>query len=154
MAEARVSREESRPTGQLGKTPKVYVGRTEGDLKDALSESFDYVGLSEVLSKSRTIFLKPNFTFPRPVEGVTTSREILQTTLSLLVEMGAEVFVGESNGGYGSFTAEEAFRGQGLYKICKQAGAHPLNLSKMETQEYTRIVGGREVSVRLPRFTP
>jgi len=152
MAEARVSREESRPTGQLGKTPKVYVGRTEGDLKDALSESFDYVGLSEVLSKSRTIFLKPNFTFPRPVEGVTTSREILQTTLSLLVEMGAEVFVGESNGGYGSFTAEEAFRGQGLYKICKQAGAHPLNLSKMETQEYTRIVGGREVSVRLPRF--
>src|SRR5438552_1546968 len=100
--------------------PKVYVGETEGDLKHALLQSFEYTGLLDALPKLRTIFVKPNFTFPRPVEGVTTSREMLQTTLGLLSESGADVFVGESNGGYGSFTADEAFRGQGLYEICKQ----------------------------------
>jgi uncharacterized protein (DUF362 family) len=117
-----------------------------------LRTAFEYIGLLEVLGGSTKVFVKPNFTFPRPVPGVTTSHELLEDTLKLLSESGAEVFVGESNGGYGSFTAEEAFAGQGLFDMCKRTGAQPLDLSKAELDEYSGVVGGKEVSVRLARL--
>jgi uncharacterized protein (DUF362 family) len=68
------------------------------------------------------------------------------------LEKGTEVFVGESNGGYGSFTAAEAFAGQGLFDMCRRTGAQPLDLSKEEVNEYSDVIGGKEVSVRLPRL--
>src|SRR2546430_6022297 len=77
---------------------------------------------------------------------------MLEDTLRLLLEGGAEVFVGESNGGYGSFTAAEAFAGQGLVDICKRTGAQPLDLSEEELEEFSGEVGGKNVSVRLARF--
>jgi len=77
---------------------------------------------------------------------------MLEDTLGLLAESGAEVFVGESNGGYGSFTAAEAFAGQGLLDMCRRTGAQPLDLSKEELKEYSGEVGGKTVSVRLARM--
>ena len=133
-------------------TLRAYLGSTQGDLRRALFQAFEYVGLLDALAKSGKIFVKPNFTFPRPLPGVTTSREILQPTLELLSETGVEVFVGESNGGYGSFTAEEAFRGHELYDICRETRTVPLNLSQAESREYHAWVMGRRISVRLPRF--
>src|SRR3989442_6478076 len=77
---------------------------------------------------------------------------MLEDTLTLLGERGAEVFVGESNGGYGSFTAAEAFAGQGLFDICRRTGAQPLDLSKEELEEYSGVIGGQGVSMRPARL--
>jgi uncharacterized protein (DUF362 family) len=131
---------------------KIYIGDSTAQRQRALRAAFDYIGLYEELKGSTKVFVKPNFTFPRPVRGVTTSREILQDALGLLVETGLEVFVGESNGGYGSFLASEAFAGHRLEEICRLTGATSLNLSTQELKEYSGIVGGRETSVRLPRL--
>jgi len=131
---------------------KVYIGSSTANRERELQAAFDFIGLQEELSSPRKVFVKPNFTFPRPVSGVTTSREMLEDTLRLLSESGAEVFVGESNGGYGSFTASEAFAGQGLFEICRRTGARPVDLSKEELREYSGVVGGREVSVHLARL--
>jgi len=131
---------------------KVYIGSSTANRERELRAAFDFIGLQEELSSPRKVFVKPNFTFPRPVSGVTTSPEMLEDTLRLLSESGAEVFVGESNGGYGSFTASEAFAGQGLFEICRRTGAQPVDLSKEDLQEYSSVVGGREVSVRLARL--
>jgi len=131
---------------------RVYLGSSTANREQELRAAFEYIGLHKELSATRKIFVKPNFTFPRPVSGVTTSRDMLEDTLRLLLEGGAEVFVGESNGGYGSFTAAEAFAGQGLFDICKRTGAQPLDLSKEESEEYFGEVGRRQVSVRLARL--
>src|SRR3989475_6278573 len=131
---------------------RVYLGSSTANREQELRAAFEYIGLTAELSAPRKIFVKPNFTFPRPVSGVTTSRDMLEITLRLLSESGAEVFVGESNGGYGSFTAAEAFAGQGLFDICRQTGSQPLDLSKQNLEEYSGIVGGKEVSVRLARL--
>src|SRR3989442_7733269 len=77
---------------------------------------------------------------------------MLQATLTLLVEAGAEVFVGESNGGYGSFLASEAFRGHQLGEICKRTGAQSVDLSTLPLRDYGEVVGGRKITLRLPRF--
>src|SRR3989449_1230107 len=131
---------------------RVYLGSSTANREQELRAAFEYIGLHKELSATRKIFVKPNFTFPRPVSGVTTSRDMLEDTLRLLLEGGAEVFVGESNGGYGSFTAAEAFAGQGLFDICKRTGAQPLDLSKEESEEYFGEVGRSQVSVRLTRL--
>ncbi len=131
---------------------RIYLGSSTAKRERELRAAFDYIGLDKELSTRRKVFVKPNFTFPRPVSGVTTSRDMLEDTLRLLVERGAEVFVGESNGGYGSFTAAEAFAGQGLFEICKRTGAQPLDLSKEALEEYSGEIGGKEVSVRLARL--
>jgi uncharacterized protein (DUF362 family) len=131
---------------------RIYVGESTGPRKKALLAAFDYIGLYKELSESAKVFVKPNFTFPRPVPGVTTSLEILEDALSLLVETGAEVFVGESNGGYGSFPASQSFAGHGLEEICRRTGAQPVNLSTQELREHSDMVGGRRTSVRLPRL--
>ena len=131
---------------------RVYLGSSTANRERDLRAAFDYIGLDKELSAPRKVFVKPNFTFPRPVAGVTTSRDMLEDTLTLLLERGGEVFVGESNGGYGSFTAAEAFAGQGLFDICKRTGAQPLDLSKEELKEYSSVIGGKEVSVCLARL--
>src|SRR3989442_2602030 len=131
---------------------RVYLGSSGENRDRALRAAFEYIGLERELSGTRKIFVKPNFTFPRPVRGVTTSREMLEDTLTLLRERGAEVFVGESNGGYGSFTAAEAFAGQGLHDVCRRTGAQAMDLSKEELEEYSGVIGGRDVSVRLARL--
>jgi uncharacterized protein (DUF362 family) len=138
--------------GKRGLDARVYIGSSTENREQELRAAFDYIGLNNELRSPRKIFVKPNFTFPRPVSGVTTSRHMLEDILRLLGEQGAEVFVGESNGGYGSFTAAEAFAGQGLYDICRRTGAQPLDLSKEDMEEYSGIVGGRTVSVRLARL--
>jgi len=131
---------------------KVFIGDSDAGRATRLQAAFEYVGLYREISSSAKIFVKPNFTFPKPLRGVTTSRELLLDALRLLGETGAEVFVGESNGGYGSFFASEAFAGHGLHEICKQTGTTPVDLSQTETEEQRASIGGKVVSVRLPRF--
>lgn len=133
-------------------TAWIYVGNSTAQRRKTLRAAFEYIGLYKELSGSAKVFVKPNFTFPRPVPGVTTSGEMLEDTLSLLGETGAEVFVGESNGGYGSFLASQAFEGHGLEEICRRTGAQPLNLSTQEANEYIDLVARQKTSVRLPRL--
>src|SRR2546428_9013443 len=131
---------------------KVFIGNSDAQRARALRAAFDYIGLYGEIGNSTKIFVKPNFTYPKPIPGVTTSRELLFDALRLLGETGAEVFVGESNGGYGSFLASEAFAGHGLQEICRQTRTIPLDLSHLETEEQRASVGAQTGSVRLPRF--
>src|SRR3989454_9476882 len=131
---------------------KVFIGNSDAERAGTLRAAFDYVGLYGEIGNSTKIFVKPNFTYPKPIPGVTTSRELLFDALRLLGETGAEVFVGGSNGGYGSFLASEAFAGHGLQEMCKQTGTTPLDLSQLETEAHATSIGGKLGSVRLPRF--
>src|SRR5207245_635724 len=117
-----------------------------------LKRAFDHIGLTESLSRVSKVFVKPNFTFPRYTPGVTTSPQFLKDLLGTIAEHTAEVFVGESNGGYGSFLASEAFAGHGLHEICRETKTTAVNLSDMESKIYSRKIAGKTTTVRLPRF--
>jgi uncharacterized protein (DUF362 family) len=132
---------------------RIHIGSSEGEAgSEELRTAFDRIGLSDHLSRVSKIFVKPNFTFPRHQPGVTTTPEFLGNVLSLLREGGAEVFVGESNGGYGSFLAEQAFSGHRLSEICDATNVEAANLSQMESRTYSETIAGRTTSVVLPRF--
>ena len=130
----------------------IHLGDVNENLLHDLENAFERIGLTSQLSKVSKVFVKPNFTYPRYVPGVTTSPEFLAAVIRIASNQGTEILVGESNGGYGSFRAAEAFVGHRLREICNETKATAVNLSEQESREYTRTVGGRETKVILPRF--
>lgn len=98
------------------------------------------------------IFLKPNLTWPEPTVAVTTSPAHIEALVAAFRACApqATIYVGESDGGYHSFDAEEAFRGHGLYEIAERYNIRVVNLSDLPSQRVTTSVRGREVTVELP----
>src|SRR2546430_15109992 len=99
---------------------KLFVGSSNEHREKDLRAAFEFVGLNKALDSSSKVFVKPNFTFPRPIPGVTTSPEVLEDTLRLLSESGVEIFVGESNGGDGALFSSEGVARHGRSEICKR----------------------------------
>ena len=81
------------------------------------------------LPSGRRVAVKPNLTFPTHRPGVTTSPAVLRAVVQLLVERSNQVFVVESDGGYGAWDCERALRGHGVHEMCAALGATVVNLS-------------------------
>jgi uncharacterized protein (DUF362 family) len=130
---------------------RAYISKVS-DLKETISESLEFIHWRDHLSSDSTVFIKPNFTLPSYKEGVTTSPLVLQHLLGLLRDRAGRVIVGESDGGNHSFTADQAFRGHGMYGICRETGAELVNLSTLPARTVDGVVQGRSVKVQLPEM--
>ena len=121
----------------------IHFGDVNENLLRELENAFERIGLTSQLSKVSKVFVKPNFTYPRYVPGVTTSPEFLAAVIRIASNQGAEILVGESNGGYGSFRAADAFVGHRLREICTETKASAVNLSEQEPRLPLRCYGSR-----------
>ena len=131
---------------------RAYVAKTEGEYRSALLAGLEYIGWEGYIKKNSRVFIKPNFTFPYYKEGITTSPELLKSLLALLKDKAGRVLLGESDGGNHSFTAEESLKGHDINRICKEAGAEAVNLSKLPWEVVEGEIQGKKVRVRLPRL--
>jgi len=82
------------------------------------------------LPRGRRVAVKPNLTFPFHRPGVTTTPAVLRQVVAALVERGNQVFVVESDGGYGAWDCERALRGHDVHEMCAALGATVVNLSQ------------------------
>jgi len=121
------------------------------DLEEELIDSFEQLNWKEHIKSDSKVFVKPNFTLPFRKPGVTTTETVLEATLGLLKNRASEVFVGESDGGSASFTAESSLRNHGVPEICRRTGATMLNLSEMVRTRISDEINGRTVEVTLPK---
>jgi len=128
----------------------VYVEKIERGLESELSKGLEFVGWKEHVKKDSTVFLKPNFTFPVHREGITTSPSLLRALLKILRNRTSNVIVGESDGGNHSFTAEQSFKGHGMYETCKEMGVELVNLSKLPSKHISSKIQSKKVTVELP----
>ena len=119
----------------------------EKDLKEAL----DAVGWHERIRSDSKVFVKPNLTLPYFKAGVTTHGHVTEALLGILKDRASEVYVGESDGGYESFTADYSLRNHDIPGICERTGAEMLDLSKQERVVLQGVVNGKKISVKLPR---
>ena len=74
-------------------------------LKD-LQNALDRVQWRRHIRSDMKVFVKPILTLPFPKPGVATSACIIEAVLNILKSRASTVYVGESDGGYGSFPAE------------------------------------------------
>ena len=145
----------------------VWIGRVrESELVDQLRTALEWLGIREMLRGKHSIFIKPNLTWPEPpsprlgpclswpepAPGVTTTPAFIEAAVVVLKDYGADITVGESDGGYHSYAAEEAFAGHGLYELVTRYGIRVENLTKLPAVIYQQEVDGRQITVELPRL--
>lgn len=130
-------------------TTRASVSRVV-DLDKDLTKSLDSIGWTNQVKTDSTVFVKPNFTYPYYRQGITTNPNLLKPLLELLKNRGRRVIIGESDGGYRAFSADQAFKGHSIPEICKDTGAELVNLSKMERSVITGAVQGRETNTQVP----
>jgi uncharacterized protein (DUF362 family) len=133
---------------------KVFVSlmRNGATRRAAIDAGFSFTGFDTEVRPDARVFVKPNLTWRQPMPGVTTSPGFLLDFLTALKERVRHVIVGESNGGYHSFAAEEAFESHGLTELARRLGIQVVNLSNLPVAPVRGRVNGREVEVDLPRF--
>ncbi len=129
----------------------AYITKVD-NLKDNISKSLEFIGWKECIKKDSTVFIKPNFTAPRYEEGVTTTPRLLRDLLEMLKDRANNVILGESDGGYHSFSAEEAFNGHNIDNICRETGVELVNLSKLPSTFIEDNIQGKRVKVQLPKL--
>jgi uncharacterized protein (DUF362 family) len=108
-------------------------------------EELKRIGRPEFADGGLRIAIKPNLTWIEPRAGVTTSGEVIRLVASALTSAGNEVVIVESNGGYGTFTADAAFDRHGLRELTSEIGARIMNLSTAETTKLN--AGGVELDM-------
>ncbi len=129
----------------------AYVSRMS-DLEQDLRKSLEFVGWTDTVQSDSRVFIKPNFTYPYYKEGVTTSPEVLRALCGVLKDRCDQVIIGESDGGNRSYTADDAFKGHDVDKICRDIGADQVNLSTLPYQYVEEMVQGKVVKVQVPNI--
>jgi uncharacterized protein (DUF362 family) len=109
---------------------RVHVSTIGRDLIASVREALEGSGIAAEIKAATRIALKPNLTFPTPKMAVTTPPEVLRALVQVLRERTDRISIVESDGGYGAWTAEDAFNGHGLRSLESDFGAKLVNLCK------------------------
>lgn len=98
------------------------------------------------------VFLKPNFTYPFPKAGVTTTRPVLEAVVQVLSDLGCgRICIGEGEGGYNAFAMDETFAAFALDELTARYGVEVVNASNWPSLE-VRVEGRRGTyDVHLPK---
>lgn len=89
--------------------------------RDAVTLVLERVGFLKRAAKS--VFLKPNFTYPFFKPGVTTTREVMVAVIEYLKDHGCtRIVTGEGEGGYNAFSMDETFKNYRLDELVRSHG--------------------------------
>lgn len=119
------------------------------------SESFSILGLNTTFEKARSVFLKPNLTYPRFKPGVTTRVEFVEALVDALRKINSTttIYIGEGEGGYNSFSMNEAFLNMGFFKLeQKYPNVKVINLSELPTVDVEFSARNRPYVLRMPEL--
>lgn len=126
----------------------AYISRIS-DLEQDLRRSLDFIGWTDEVRSDSRVFIKPNFTYPYYKEGVSTTPELLRSLCGILKDRCDQVIMGESDGGNHSFTADDAFKGHNMDKICRDTGVELVNLSTLPSRYVEDTIQGKTVKVQV-----
>lgn len=130
---------------------RVYLARMESPVTSRqVLMALEWIHWADVIAPGARVFVKPNLTWPVPTPGVTTTPAFIEAVVAALRTRTDQIIIGESNGGYHSYEAEEALAGHGVYQVAERYGVQALNLSKQPAENVTAKIGGQTVQVELP----
>jgi uncharacterized protein (DUF362 family) len=125
------------------------------DLTEQFVNAFKPIGLRDEFNGARSIFIKPNLTYPRYKEGVTTRKEFVESLVAALrsINSSTKIYIGEGEGGYNSFSMTDAMKDMGFYEIAETyPNVEIVNLSHMATRKVELKANGKPYSLDLPEL--
>jgi uncharacterized protein (DUF362 family) len=125
------------------KKPVVILETLESNsnlnaLKKQFSNAFTRLSIADDFNKANSVFIKPNLGYPVYKKGVTTRKEFIEGLIAALREINNKtmIYIGEGEGGYNSFSMNEAFKNMGFYDLEKKyPNVRIINLSKTPSQD-------------------
>lgn len=132
---------------------RFAISKINGNPRVAVGQVLDRAGFPAKAGKS--VFIKPNFTYPFFKAGVTTTREVLVATVEYLKDLGVRrIVIGEGDGGYNSFSMEQTFANYRLDELVKSHRIEVVNSSKWPslTLDVKARRGDFRVNVPKPLF--
>jgi uncharacterized protein (DUF362 family) len=128
----------------------VALYASDPGLEDVIHRALGEVGVLERLAPTSRVALKPNLTYPYHRPGITTSPAVIRATVAVLREYTRHIALVETDGGYGTWKATEAFTGHGLYALRDEFGVEVVNLCEEPSQPIAFRSGWRGYAVPLP----
>ena len=130
----------------------ISIHKRGGNLEAVVKNCLMEAGILGRINPDTRIALKPNLTYPYFKPGVTTSPEVIRATVKLLRDYSKHITIVETDGGYGAWTAKEAFEGHGLFHLAEEFGVSVVNLCDVEKEYITFNSGWRKHSLPLPKL--
>jgi uncharacterized protein (DUF362 family) len=132
--------------------PSVYVDAiNERNLLQKIKCGLDFVGAEKIINKKSVIFIKPNLTDVVHKPGITTTPTMIKAVIEIFSPIVKKVYVGESDGGNYSFSADNSLKNHGVFEVAKKfSNVEIVNLSKLPRTKVSENVCGKDVWVDLP----
>lgn len=113
------------------------LAQTFESLENQFSRSFSALYLDENFEKAKAVFIKPNLTYPTYKKGVTTRKDFVENLVAALRKINSttRIYIGEGEGGYNSFSMDEALELMGFLELEKEfPQVKVINLSKVPSK--------------------
>lgn len=139
---------------QMASNSKVYINNiTEQNLLQTIKEGLEFIESDKIINKNSTIFIKPNLTDSTHKPGITTTPIMIKTVLDAFSPMVKKIYIGESDGGNYSYSADTSLENHGIYDFSKRYNnVEVVNLTKLPRTRVKENVCGKTVWVDLPNL--
>lgn len=133
---------------------KVYINNiTEQNLLQTIKDGLEFIESDKIINKDSTIFIKPNLTDSTHKPGITTTPIMIKTVLEAFSPMVKKIYIGESDGGNYSYSADTSLENHGVYNFSKlYDNVEVVNLTKLPRTRVKENVCGKTVWVDLPNL--
>jgi len=122
-------------------------------MSDQFARAFKQMSIIDDFSKAHAVFIKPNLGYPFYKKGVTTRKEFIEGLVAALREVNSTttVYIGEGEGGYNSFSMNEAFMNMGFYDLEKKyPNVKIINISTLPQHDVEIQTPKETVTISLP----
>ena len=133
----------------------TFIVSPLGNLTNQIADTFIPLGLVSDFNNAKSIFIKPNLTYPKYKEGVTTRKEFVEQLVEALrrINSSTKIFIGEGEGGYNSFSMTEAMRTMGYFELEeKYPNVKIVNISKVPSHTVELKAKGKPYPIDLPKI--
>jgi Uncharacterized conserved protein len=132
--------------------PKVYIDTIDKEnLLEKIQRGLEFIKVNEIINRDSVIFIKPNLTDSSHKPGITTTPEIIKAVIEAFSPLVKKIFVGESDGGNYSYSANTSLKNHGVFDVASHfSNVEVVNLSKLPRTRVTENVCGKKVWVDLP----
>ena len=140
-----------------GAKPIIFAEKLQNDdhLNNQFQRAFKELSLVDEFNKAKAVFIKPNLTYPKYKEGVTTRIEFIERLVANLQKINktTKIYIGDGEGGYNSFSMTEAMKTMGFYNLEKRyQNVKIINLSKIPSKKIELEVNNKPYPIEVPEI--
>ena len=140
-----------------GAKPIIFAEKLQNDdhLNNQFQRAFKELSLVDEFQKAKAVFIKPNLTYPKYKEGVTTRIEFIERLVANLQKINktTKIYIGDGEGGYNSFSMTEAMKTMGFYNLEKRyQNVKIINLSKIPSKKIELEVNNKPYPIEVPEI--